>query len=95
MRSVEDDTASETYTRYLLEEVLPEIGKTVKLRQDAYSRAIIGQNSGGTAGFNAAHLKSDQFSWIGSLRRCRCRLNIRLAVRNIPCVCAASICSCR
>jgi hypothetical protein len=35
MRSVEYDTVSDTYPRYLLEEVLPEIDKTVKLRQDA------------------------------------------------------------
>jgi hypothetical protein len=61
-RSVEYDTVSDTYTRYLLEEVLPEIGKTVKLRQDGYSRAIIGQSSGGIAAFNAAYLKPDQFS---------------------------------
>ena len=70
MRSVEYDTVSDTYTRYLLEEVLPEIGKSVKLREDAYSRAIIGQSSGGIAAFNAAYLKPDQFSrvisWIGS-----------------------------
>jgi len=70
MRSPEYDTVSDTYARYLTEEVLPEIGKTVKLRQDAYSRAIIGQSSGGIAAFNAAYLKPDQFSrvisWIGS-----------------------------
>ncbi len=70
MRSVEYDTVSDTYPRYLLEEVLPEIDKTVKLRQDAYSRAIIGQSSGGIAAFSAAYLKPDQFSriisWIGS-----------------------------
>ena len=70
MRSPEYDTVSDTYPRYLLEEVLPEIGKLIKLREDGYSRAIIGQSSGGIAAFNAAFRKPDQFSraisWIGS-----------------------------
>jgi enterochelin esterase-like enzyme len=70
MRSPQYDTVSDTYVRYLTEEVLPEIGKSLNLRQDAYSRAIIGQSSGGIAAFNAAYLKSDLFSraisWIGS-----------------------------
>ena len=70
MRSPEYDTVSDTYGHYLLDEVLPELGKTVKMRQDAYSRSIIGQSSGGIAAFNAAYLMPDQFSravsWIGS-----------------------------
>jgi Putative esterase len=70
MRPPEYDTVSDTYPRYLLEEVLPEIGKLIALREDGYSRAIIGQNSGGIAAFNAAFRKPGQFSrvisWIGS-----------------------------
>jgi enterochelin esterase-like enzyme len=69
-RSIEYDTVDDTYARYLLEEVLPEIGKHVNLRQDAYSRAMVGESSGGICAFNAAFLKPDQFSrvlsWIGS-----------------------------
>jgi enterochelin esterase-like enzyme len=69
-RSIEYDTVDETYSRYLLEEILPEIGKRVKLREDAYSRALVGESSGGICSFNAAFLKPDQFSrvlsWIGS-----------------------------
>jgi hypothetical protein len=69
-RSIEYDTVDDTFARYLLEEVLPEIGKHVNLRQDAYSRAMVGESSGGICAFNAAFLKPDQFSrvlsWIGS-----------------------------
>jgi len=70
MRSIEYDTVDDAYARYLLEEILPEIGKSVKLRQDGYSRALVGESSGGICAFNAAFLKPDQFarvlSWIGS-----------------------------
>src|ERR1700691_6749814 len=62
MRSIEYDTVDDTYARYLLEEVLPEIGKHVNLRQDAYSRAMVGESSGGICAFNAAFLNADQFS---------------------------------
>lgn len=69
-RSIEYDTVDDTYARYLLEEIVPAIGKLVKLRDDAYSRALVGESSGGICAFNAAFLKPDQFSrvlsWIGS-----------------------------
>jgi enterochelin esterase family protein len=70
MRSIEYDTVDDTYSRYLLEEILPAIGKSVKLREDGYSRAMVGESSGGICAFNAAYFKPDQFarvlSWIGS-----------------------------
>jgi enterochelin esterase family protein len=69
-RSIEYDSVDDRYARYLLEEVLPEINKHVKLRTDGYSRAMVGESSGGICAFNAAFLKPDQFSrvlsWIGS-----------------------------
>lgn len=70
MRSIEYDTVDDTYSRYILEEILPEIGKSVRLREDGYSRAFVGESSGGICAFNAAYFKPDQFSrvlsWIGS-----------------------------
>jgi len=70
MRSIEYDTVDDAYARYLLEEILPEIGKNVKLRTDGYSRAMVGESSGGICAFNAAFLKPGEFSrvlsWIGS-----------------------------
>ena len=69
-RSVEYDTMDDTYTRYLLEEILPEVGKHVNLRQDGYSRATTGLSSGGICAFNAAFLKPGEFSraltWIAA-----------------------------
>ena len=44
-RSFEYDTLSDQYARFLLEEILPEVEKTVKLRHDAASRAIAGQST--------------------------------------------------
>jgi enterochelin esterase-like enzyme len=69
-RSFEYDTLSDQYARFLLEEILPEVEKTVKLRHDAASRAIAGASSGGICAFTVAWERPDQFSkvlsWIGS-----------------------------
>jgi enterochelin esterase-like enzyme len=70
LNTTEYDTVDDTYAHYLLEEVLPEIGKHVNLRQDAYTRTMVGESWGGICAFNDAFLKPDQFSrvlsWIGS-----------------------------
>ncbi len=42
--------------------MLPEVGKTVKLRQDAAGRAICGASSGGICAFTAAWERPDLFS---------------------------------
>src|ERR1039457_1640985 len=46
MRGIQYDTVSDRYGKYLLEEVLPEVRKSYKVRADAYSRAIAGASSG-------------------------------------------------
>ncbi len=70
MRSVEYDTVSDRYPRFVREELLPAALKGLNVRQDAYSRAITGLSSGGICAFNAAWWMPDQFSrvitWIGS-----------------------------
>ena len=66
MRSIEYDTVSDRYTRFLMEEVLPEVEKTYKLRQDGYSRAIGGESSGGICAFNVAWLMPDKFARVHS-----------------------------
>ena len=70
LRSVEYDTVDDRYSDYILNEVLPEVEKNVKLRHDGYSRSMVGESSGGICSFNAAYRKPDQFSrvlsWIGS-----------------------------
>jgi enterochelin esterase family protein len=70
IRSIEYDTVDDKYSDYILNEVLAEVGKNVKLRQDGYSRTMVGESSGGICSFNAAYRHPDQFarvlSWIGS-----------------------------
>jgi enterochelin esterase-like enzyme len=69
-RSVEYDTLSDRYPRFLLEEILPEVEKTVKLRHDPASRAIAGISSGGICAWTVAWERPDEFSkvlsWVGS-----------------------------
>uniref|UniRef100_Q01QJ6 Putative esterase n=1 Tax=Solibacter usitatus (strain Ellin6076) TaxID=234267 RepID=Q01QJ6_SOLUE len=66
MRSVEYDTVSDRYPRFLMEEVLPEVEKMYKLRPDGYSRAIGGESSGGICAFNAAWIMPDKFARVHS-----------------------------
>jgi enterochelin esterase family protein len=65
-RSIEYDTVSDRYNRFLMEEVLPEVEKTYKLRQDGYSRGIAGESSGGICSFNSAWFAPDKFSRVHS-----------------------------
>ena len=69
-RSFEYDTLSDQYALFLLEEILPEVEKTVKLRHDAAGRAIAGASSGGICAFTVAWERPNEFSkvvsWIGS-----------------------------
>jgi enterochelin esterase family protein len=69
-RSFEYDTLSDQYTRFLLEEILPEVEKKVRLTHDPDRRAISGASSGGICSFTVAWQRPDQFrkvlSWVGS-----------------------------
>jgi enterochelin esterase-like enzyme len=61
-RSFEYDTLSDQYARFLEKEILPEVGKKVKLRQDAAGRGIGGISSGGICAWTAAWERPDLFS---------------------------------
>lgn len=61
-RSFEYDTPSDQYARFLEKEILPEVGKEFKLRQDAAGRAICGISSGGICAFTVAWERPDLFS---------------------------------
>jgi enterochelin esterase family protein len=61
-RSFEYDTLSDQYARFLEKEILPEVGKEYKLRQDAAGRAIGGISSGGICAFTVAWERPDLFS---------------------------------
>ena len=66
MRSIEYDTVSDRYDRFLLEEVLPEVEKAYKLRPDGYSRGIAGESSGAICALNAAWYMPDKFTRVHS-----------------------------
>jgi enterochelin esterase-like enzyme len=61
-RSFEYDTLSDQYARFLLEEMLPEVGKECKLTDNAAGRAICGISSGGICAFTVAWQRPDAFS---------------------------------
>jgi enterochelin esterase family protein len=74
-RSFEYDTPSDQYVRFLDEEILPEVGKSVKLSTDPSKRAICGISSGGICAFTAAWERPDLFgkvlSHVGSFTNIR------------------------
>jgi sugar lactone lactonase YvrE/enterochelin esterase-like enzyme len=74
-RSFEYDTPSDQYARFLLEEILPAVGRDYNLTADATGRAICGASSGGIAAFAAAWERPDAFtrvvSFVGSFTNLR------------------------
>ena len=74
-RSVEYDTLGDTYARFLLEEILPEVEKDYDITKDPNGRGICGASSGGICAFTVAWERPDQFgkvlSHIGSFTNIR------------------------
>jgi len=69
-RSLEYDGLGDRYARFLIEEILPEVGKSLNLSKDPDHYGLAGSSSGGIAAFNAAWSRPDHFrrvlSFIGS-----------------------------
>jgi len=69
-RSVEYDSLDDTYARFLLEEILPEVEKTYKVSQDPKMRAVAGGASGGICAWTLCWEKPGSFQkaliWGGS-----------------------------
>jgi enterochelin esterase family protein len=69
-RKDEYDALNDTYARFLIDEMLPEVGKKYKLTNDPEKRAIGGTSSGAIAAFTVAWQRPDMFrrviSMIGS-----------------------------
>jgi enterochelin esterase-like enzyme len=61
-RSFEYDTLSDQYARFLEKEILPEVSKQYKLRENASGRGICGISSGGICAFTVAWQRPDLFS---------------------------------
>ncbi len=60
-RSYEYDGLGDRYARFLIEELLPEVGKKYNLTTDPNLRGIGGSSSGGIAAFTAAWERPDYF----------------------------------
>lgn len=65
-RSFEYDTPDATYSRFLLEEILPEVAKSYKLTDKPEERTIVGNSSGGICAFTAAWFRPDAFQKVVS-----------------------------
>jgi enterochelin esterase-like enzyme len=74
-RSFEYDTLSDQYARFLLEEILPEVGREYSLTDDPERRGICGISSGGICAFTVAWERPDAFrkvlSHVGSFTNIR------------------------
>ncbi|MEX2262144.1 MAG: alpha/beta hydrolase-fold protein [Bryobacteraceae bacterium] len=79
MRSIQYDTVSDRYARFLRDEILAEVQAKYNVRKDGYSRGIAGNSSGGICAFNVAWQQPDQFSrvlsHIGSFTALQWRYN--------------------
>lgn len=74
-RSFEYDALGDRYARFLLEEILPEVGRELSLTSDPNLRGIGGSSSGGICAFTVAWNRPDAFrrvlSFIGSYTNLR------------------------
>ena len=74
-RSFEYDSLGDQYARFLIEEMLPVLGKQYNLLDDANSRAVCGISSGGICAFTAAWERPEVFSkvlsYVGSFTNIR------------------------
>ena len=66
-RKEEYDALNDTYARFLIEEMLPEVGKKYKLTDDPEKRAIGGTSSGAIAAFTVAWQRPDMFRHVISM----------------------------
>ncbi|HUQ95201.1 MAG TPA: SMP-30/gluconolactonase/LRE family protein [Bryobacteraceae bacterium] len=74
-RSFEYDALGDRYARFLIEEILPEVGRQFNLSKNPDHYAIAGSSSGGICAFTAAWNRPDAFrrvlSFIGSYTNLR------------------------
>ncbi len=70
IRSKEYDTVDDTYARYMLDEILPEVAKKCKIRQDGYSRPSSANSPAASARLtppgSGRTSSARVLSWIGS-----------------------------
>lgn len=74
-RSVEYDTVSDDYARFLVDELFPVVRSRVNLTDDPAGRVICGISSGGAGALTAAFFRPDQFGNV--ISHCGSFINIR------------------
>ncbi len=60
-RSFEYDSLGDAYARFLLEEILPEVGKQLNLTKDPEQRCIAGSSSGGICAWTVCWERPNEF----------------------------------
>jgi enterochelin esterase family protein len=87
-RSKEYDTLSDAYARFLVEEILPEVGRRYRLSTDPDARCIAGSSSGGICAFTVCWQRPDQFrkcfTTVGSFTNIRGGNKYPELVRSAP-----------
>ncbi len=87
-RSIEYDSIGDTYARFLIDELIPELTQGLSIASGPAHRAIAGLSSGGICAFNAAWERPDYFGKV--LSHCGSFVNIRgghllaATVRRMP-----------
>ncbi len=85
-RSYEYDSLSDQYSRFLLEEILPEVAQRYNLTEDPKQRAICGISSGGICAWTVAWERPDAFgkvlSHVGSFVNIRGGHNYAALIRK-------------
>lgn len=85
-RSYEYDSLGEEYSRFLIEELIPEVEKTYTLANDPKMRGLCGISSGGICAFTAAWQRPDYFhkvlSHVGSFADIRGGHNYPTMIRK-------------
>jgi enterochelin esterase family protein len=66
-RSAEYDSLTDIYSRFIIDGMLPEVGKAYNLTKDPAGRAIGGSSSGAICAFTVAWHRPDQFKNVISL----------------------------
>jgi enterochelin esterase family protein len=85
-RSFEYDSLGDQFARFLLEEILPEVGKKYHLTKDPEGRAICGISSGGICAWTVAWERPNEFrrvlSHVGSFTNIRGGHNYQAWIRK-------------
>jgi enterochelin esterase-like enzyme len=90
-RAAEYDAVNDTYSRFLIEELLPEVKKTYKITDDPEGRAIGGTSSGAICAFTVAWNRPDQFRNVISMIGSYTSIGYRPAANGQPAISGGEI----